>query len=88
MKKILLLSIIGLAVFAALPALAAGKNTPSRTTVYFYQNDGSGPSGQMTYNVSGSTFNFSFTGIAPIANDWYALVVGEVHIITQKLLLF
>lgn len=76
MKKILLTLILGLIVFVALPVLAASK-VPASKTIYFYQNDGSGPWGQMTYNVSGSTFNFSFTAIAPIANDWYALVVGK-----------
>ena len=76
MKKILL--IIGLVVLTAIPALAAAKS-PALKTIYLYQQ---GPSdgtawGKLTYNASGSTFNFSFTGIAPIANDYYALVVGD-----------
>lgn len=81
MKKILLILIIGLVVFAMLPVLAAGKNTPAKglKTVYLYSGDPSNETawGKITYNVAGSTFNFSFTGIAPVINDWYALVVGE-----------
>jgi hypothetical protein len=78
MNKILLILIIGLVVFTALPVLAADKS-PASKTVYLYQGNQSDETawGKLTYNVSGSTFDFSFTGIAPIANDWYALVVGD-----------
>jgi len=33
--------------------------------------------GAFIYGFSSDKFNFSFTGRAPIANDWYALVIGE-----------
>lgn len=33
--------------------------------------------GAFSYYVEDNKFNFSFTGKAPTANNWYALVVGE-----------
>ncbi len=76
MKKILLMAIIGAAVFITFPVLAAGKSAPLKT-VYFYKTKPAAIAGKMTYNISGSTFNFTFTGKAPSANNWYALVVGK-----------
>jgi len=80
MKKVLLILIIGLVVFAMIPVLAAGKKAPAKglKTVYLYEeNPSSGIQGELTYRVSGSTFDFTFDGVAPVINDWYALVVGE-----------
>jgi len=81
MKKVLLILIIGLVVFAILPFFAAGKNVPAKglKTTYLYPGDSNNKTawGKITYNVAGSTFDFTFIGIAPVINDWYALVVGE-----------
>jgi hypothetical protein len=77
MKKILLIFILGLVFMVAPPVLAADKPAQSKT-IYLYSGNLTKwtPSGSLTYNVSSSTFNFTFTGKAPIGNDWYALVLG------------
>ncbi len=82
MKVKLSMLIIGCAVLTALPVLTTAKGPAfsGTKTVYLYAGNSdtnAGASATMTYNISGSTFNFSFTGTAPVINDWYALVVGE-----------
>lgn len=73
MKKTLSI-FIALLVFAILPVMSLADSTK---TIDMYQDGGTTVMGQFTYDHAGPTFNFTFTGYAPVENDWYALVLGE-----------